>query len=193
MVAVVAGWRWWDNHPPYGPEALAITSSLSLVSPGQAQAALGEKVPAPWSDDDRDRFVLGRIAWQPPPEPLDGGHFAIFLIDKRSDVRVSEWTASSARQEALDFGSDGREGRIAERYPWLRAAGAPKDEDGWVSRGYRLAVSDERASPLTIVASLPSRDGTQSGGAPVAMSDVLLALVHMGPRGQVYWAERLQG
>ncbi|ADL48503.1 hypothetical protein Micau_4995 [Micromonospora aurantiaca ATCC 27029] len=29
--------------------------------------------------------------------------------------------------------------------------------------------------------------------APVQMSDLLLALVYMGPDGQVYWAQRLQG
>ncbi|MFC0505019.1 hypothetical protein [Micromonospora costi] len=25
-LAAYDGWRWWHNHPPHGPEALAITS-----------------------------------------------------------------------------------------------------------------------------------------------------------------------
>ncbi|MEE3918299.1 hypothetical protein V2I01_05780 [Micromonospora sp. BRA006-A] len=50
MVSVIA-WQWWQNHPPYGPEALALRSSLSFVTNEEAQAALGENGSAPLASD----------------------------------------------------------------------------------------------------------------------------------------------
>ncbi|MEU8313756.1 hypothetical protein [Micromonospora sp. NPDC048887] len=89
-VAAVGGWRWWRQHPPYGPEALHLRSSLEFVGYDGAQAALG------------------------------------------------------------------------------RAYQAPVAYDG-----------DQRVHPIAT--------------APVSLPDLLLALVYMGPDGQVYWARRLQG
>ncbi|WP_232233896.1 hypothetical protein [Micromonospora chokoriensis] len=176
---------------------MAITSSLSLVSHAEAQAALGEKTHAPLASDERDQLVLGRVAWQPPPEPLDGGYFAVFLIDKRTNRKPNDFGVS-APQEAVSLGSAGVENRIAERYAWLRGAGDVKVGDHeWRSNGNRLGVFDETASPLTFVARFPyladaARKPTIAT-APVGMSDLLLALVYLGPDGQVYWAQRLQG
>ncbi|MEV4761147.1 hypothetical protein AB0J89_00775 [Micromonospora chokoriensis] len=197
VVAGMAAWRWTHNHPPYGPEALAITSSLSLVSYPEAQAALGGKTHPPLVSDERDQLVLGRVTWQPPPEPLDGGYFAVFVIDKRSNRKPGDF-AVSAPQKAVSLGSAGVENRIVERYAWLRGAGDVKVGDNeWRSNGNRLGVYDETASPLTFVALFPyvadaARKPTVAT-APVGMSDLLLALVYLGPDGQVYWAQRLQG
>ncbi|MFU8852810.1 hypothetical protein ACNAW0_17755 [Micromonospora sp. SL1-18] len=134
VVAVVA-WRWWHNHPPYGPEALAVKSSLSFVSNDEAQAALGDKAHAPFASG-RDQLVLGRVSW----------HFG---------------------------------------------------DNEWQSNGNRLSGADEKASPLTFVALFPYLEEPDwelmVATAPVAMSDLLLALVYMGPDEQVYWAQRLQG
>ncbi|MEV0881680.1 hypothetical protein AB0I85_28055 [Micromonospora echinofusca] len=192
-----AGWRWWHNHPPYGPEALAIESSLHFVSHEEAQAALGEKVNAPVADG-RDQLVLGQVSWQTPPRPLDGGYFAIFLIDKRTNLKPGSFSASSPRQEAVSLGSAGTDNKIAERYPWLQGAGYVRQGNSWWSYGSRLAVFDGHATPLTFVARFPQLEGplreeAHVPTAPVAISDLLLALVHVGPDGQVYWAQRLQG
>ncbi|WP_238449566.1 hypothetical protein [Micromonospora sp. 4G55] len=199
ILAVVAfvGWRWWHSRPPYGPEALAIKSSLQSVSHEEAQAALGEKVDAPVSNG-RDQLVLGRVSWQTPPKPLDGGYFAIFLIDKRTNLKPGSFCASSPLQEAVGLGSAGVENKIAERYSWLQGAGYVREGNSWWSYGSRLAVSDGNASPLTFVAPFPHVEGPLRAAvhvptAPVAISDLLLALVYMGPDGQVYWAQRLQG
>ncbi|MGI5525137.1 hypothetical protein ACQEUX_29950 [Micromonospora sp. CA-259024] len=196
-VAGMAAWRWTHNHPPYGPAALAVTSSLSLVSYAEAQAALGEKTRPPLVSDERDQLVLGRVTWQPPPEPLDGGYFAVFLIDKRSNRKPGDFVVSDP-QEDVSVGSAGVDNRIAERYAWLRGAGDVKVGDSeWRSNGNRLGVFDEKVSPLTFVARFPYVDepGRKPtvATAPVGMSDLLLALVSMGPDGQVYWAQRLQG
>ncbi|MFI7604851.1 hypothetical protein ACIBTV_06990 [Micromonospora sp. NPDC049366] len=196
-LVAVGGWRWWHNHPPYGPEALAVTSSLTFVSPQEARAVLGDNVPAPVPNEG-DQLVLGRVSWEAPPEPFDGGYFAIFLIDKRTNIKVGNFAVSSPRPEAISAGSAGVENRIAERYPWLKGAGDIKDGDTWWSHGSRLAVSDAEASPLTFVAQIPyvKRPGlaaARTATAPIALSDLLLALAYLGPDGQVYWAQRLQG
>ncbi|UFN93295.1 hypothetical protein [Micromonospora aurantiaca] len=189
ILAVMAfvGWRWWHNHPPYGPEALAIKSSLQFVSHEEAQAALGEKVNAPVSNG-RDQLVLGRVSWQTPPTPLDGGYFAIFLIDKRTNLKPGSFSASP-RQEAVSVGSAGVENKIPERYPWLQGAGDVKEGNSWWSYGSRLAVSDGNASPLTFVAPFPYverplRAAVHVPTAPVEISDLLLALVIWGRTGR---------
>ncbi|MFC4019464.1 hypothetical protein ACFOW4_16185 [Micromonospora sp. GCM10011542] len=196
-VVTFVGWRWWHNRPPYGPEALAIKSSLQFVSHGEAQVALGEKVYAPVSNG-RDQLVLGRVSWQTPPKPLDGGYFAIFLIDKRTNLKPGSFSALSPLQEAVGLGSAGVENKIADRYSWLQGTGDVREGNSWWSYGSRLAVSDGNASPLTFVAPFPHVEGPLRAAvhvptAPVAISDLLLALVYMGPDGQVYWAQRLQG
>ena len=89
------------------------------------------------------------------------------------------------------------ENRIPDRYPWLRGAGDIRvSEHEWLSVGSRLGIPDAGASPLTFVALFPHRDRTERtpiATAPVALPDLLLAIVHMGPDGQVYWAQRLHG
>ncbi|MGC5052404.1 hypothetical protein ACLQ2S_13215 [Micromonospora sp. DT48] len=196
IVVSVAAWRWWHNHPPYGPETLAIKSSLTFVGNEQAQAALGELGSAPLASG-RDQLLLGRVSWQTLPKPLDGGYFALFLIDKRTNHKP-EVFGVAAPQEAVGIGSAGIENRIAERYSWLRGAGdATFGDDEYRSNGNRLHVADGKASPLTFVALFPYVDEPDPelpmATAPVAMSDLLLALVYLGPDGQVYWAQRLQG
>ncbi|WP_245666407.1 MULTISPECIES: hypothetical protein [Micromonospora] len=194
-VATVGGWRWWHQRPPYGPEALHLSSSLKFVSYDEAQAALGPAYQAPVASDG-DQLVMGRVSWQTPPAPLDGGYFALFLIDKRTDYKPPVFGVS-APQRSVGMGSAGVENRIPDRYPWLRGAGHIRVGDGWLSAGTRLAIGDVGASPVTFVALFPHLDrplrDLPMASAPVTLPDLLLALVYMGPDGQVYWAQRLQG
>ncbi|MEU4791433.1 hypothetical protein AB0F95_17190 [Micromonospora tulbaghiae] len=195
-VAGVGGWRWWHQHPPYGPEALHLRSSLEFVTYDQAQAALGSSYQAPVASDG-DQLVLGRVSWQKPPAPLGGGYFALFLIDKRTDFKPSVF-AVAAPQESVGMGSAGVDNRISDRYPWLRGAGDIRvSEHEWLSVGSRLGIIDAGASPLTFVVRFPHLERHQRvhpiATAPVTLPDLLLAFVYMGPDGQVYWAQRLQG
>lgn len=83
LVAVggVAGWRWWHNRPPYGPEALAATATLSLVDQVTADAAIS---PAQVEQAGAgDQIVLGRVTWVRPPNP-------------RSTARSASWCWTSA-------------------------------------------------------------------------------------------------
>ncbi|WP_174527217.1 hypothetical protein [Micromonospora maritima] len=195
-VAAVGGWRWWHQRPPYGPEALHLNSSLEFVDYDEAQAALGPAYQAPVASDG-DQLVLGRVSWQKPPARLDGGYFALFLIDKRTDYKPPVFGVA-APQQSVGMGSAGVENRIPERYPWLRGAGDIRvGEHEWLSVGSRLAIGDVGASPVTFVALFPHLEKNQRdvpiASAPVTLPDLLLALVYMGPDGQVYWASRLQG
>lgn len=192
VVVVVAGgltWRWWHNHVPFGPEALAITSSLSFVGYEDAQATLGKTAYAPYPFEG-DQLVLGRVSWQAPPQPFKGS-FTIFLIDKRTNRKAAHM---SADQEVAGAGSAGSDNKVAERYAWLSGAGAIPVNGGWRTDGVRLGV-DERVPVLTFVAIFHSRQDGEPLPAigPIALSDMLLALVYMGPDDQVYWAQRLQG
>ncbi|MBQ1046074.1 hypothetical protein KBX35_23585 [Micromonospora sp. C32] len=196
VVAAVGGWRWWRQQPPYGPEVLHLRSSLEFVGYDEAQAALGPAYQAPVASGG-DQLVLGRVSWQKPPAPLDGGYFALFLIDKRADLKPSVF-AVAAPQESVGIGGAGVENRIPDRYQWLRGAGDIRvGEHEWLSVGSRLAINDAGASPLTFVVRFPHLDGHERAypiaTAPVTLPDLLLALVYMGPDGQVYWAQRLQG
>ncbi|GAA4572144.1 hypothetical protein GCM10023176_34430 [Micromonospora coerulea] len=195
-VVAVVGWRWSHNHPPYGSEALAVRSSLTFVSAEEAKTALGGKIDPP-PTYGRDQLVLGQVSWQAPPKPLDGGWFAIFLIDKRTNAKPGTISAASLRQEAIDVGNHRADNKIAERYPWLEGAGNRRVGDIFVTSSERVAVFDEDASPLTFVARFPDVEEPDQepkiATAPVAISDLLLALVYIGPDEQVYWAQRLEG
>ncbi|WP_405089359.1 hypothetical protein OG767_16465 [Micromonospora sp. NBC_01392] len=195
-VVAVAGWRWWHQRPPYGPEALHLRSSLEFVSYEQAQAALGSAYQAPVASGG-DQLVLGRVSWQTPPASLNGGYFALFLVDKRTDLKPSVF-AVAAPQESVSLGSAGVENRIVDHYPWLRGAGDIRvGEHEWQSVGSRLAIGDSGASPVTFVALFPHLEGHRRefpiATAPVTLPDLLLALVYLGPDDQVFWAQRLQG
>ncbi|MCZ7437698.1 hypothetical protein O7598_14925 [Micromonospora sp. WMMC241] len=196
IVAAIGGWHLWHQRPPYGPEALHLRSSLEFVTYDEAQAALGSAYQAPVASGG-DQLVLGRVSWQTPPAPLDGGYFALFLIDKRTDLKPPVF-AVSAPQESVGMGSAGVENRIPDRYPWLRGAGDVRvGEHDWRNGGSRLAIGDARASPVTFVALFPrlgrQRQEFPIATAPVTLPDLLLALVYLGPDDQIYWAQRLQG
>ncbi|WP_091057605.1 hypothetical protein [Micromonospora humi] len=196
IVAAVGGWRWWHQHPPYGPEALHLRSSLEFVTYDEAQAALGSAYQAPVASGG-DQLVLGRVSWQTPPVPMDAGYFALFLIDKRTDLKPPVF-AVSAPQESISTGSAGVENGISDRYPWLRGAGDVQvGEHEWRNGGSRLAIGDAGASPVTFVALFPRLESNRQefpiATAPVTLPDLLLALAYLGPDHQVYWARRLQG
>lgn len=190
-------WRWWHNRAPFGPEALAPTASLALTTYEEAQHLLGEQVYAPYAGPG-DQLVLGRVSWRQPPHGLAGGHLTILLIDKRTDLMPSVFSVASARQAAVAVGADGTLDTIADRYPWLRGAHSRYDGNGWYTPGHVVYVTEAEASPVTLVALFPPVTNQMPAPprvatAPVAVSDLLLAMAFVGPDNQVYWAQRLTG
>ncbi|MEU5936246.1 hypothetical protein [Micromonospora sp. NPDC047187] len=65
----------------------------------------------------RNQLVLGEVSWQTPPKPLDGGYFAIFLIDKRTNRKAGSFSASSPLPDAISAGSAGVENKIPSAIP----------------------------------------------------------------------------
>jgi hypothetical protein len=192
--AGVAGWRWWHNRPPYGPDPLNAQATLQLVDQATADAAL--KPVNAMVAGDGDQILLGRVTWTRPPNPQKGGHFCIVLLDKRSHLMPGHIAVTSARPDRVNAGSDGSLDIAQKRYPWLRGIG-PREINGsfWTS-GSAVFVWSVDASPVTFQTVLrPARPGTPPQQmvptAPAAVEDLLIALNSVGPDGQVYWAQRL--
>ena len=161
-----------------------------------AQRLLGEDVYAPYPSVG-DELVLGRVSWHSLPRGLAGGHFTILLIDKRTDLKPAVFSVASSRQESVGIGSDGSLDAIANRYPWLAGVGYRHSDKGWYSSGDAVYVYDLGASPVTLVALFPALTPLpaelQRATAPVAVSDLLLAMVYVGQDDQIFWAQRLVG
>ncbi|WKU01804.1 hypothetical protein Q2K19_15650 [Micromonospora soli] len=146
------------------------------------------------------RMVVGRVSWRPTPEPLDG-FLMVVLIDKRSNrLPVIDLRRNWARDAyPAGVGGGGPQNKIAQRYPWLRGMGYKKiGENEWLSEGNVIWAHDQEASPLTFVARFPPTRNPQLPETalttePIAVSDLLLAVVCVGSDNQIYWAHRLQG
>jgi len=196
-VAVNVGWRWWHNRPPYGPEVLAASATLQFASYQEASAAL-RPVNAPWPDAG-DQLMLGRVSWRPPPHPQKRGVFWIVVLDKRSHLKANVLAVRSWREDAVGLGSDGGLKRAVDRYPWLQGAAGHEVNGSWWVDGNCVMVSASDAAPVVFAVLFPAaarvvrRREQAMPTAPVALADLLIALVNIGPDGQVYWAQRLRG
>ena len=120
-VAGDAGWRWWHNQAPYGPQQMAARASLEFGTYEQARAALGPQTNAPYPGPG-DQLVLGRVSWQTEKTRIHGGEFAIVLVDKRSSLKPEVFgvTAGSGR---VGIGADSSLQTAAEHYSWLHGTG----------------------------------------------------------------------
>ncbi|MEV0901094.1 hypothetical protein [Actinoplanes sp. NPDC049802] len=190
-VGGVAGLRRWQNRPPYGPEALGARATLELVDQATANAALAP-VDAEFANDEGDQILLGRVTWTRPPEARDGTSLRIVLLDKRRHLMPGFIAVASADPDHVNTGSDGALITAEERYPWLRGAGMGSTGGA----GTAVTVSSMDASPVTFQTVLHAVEtGTPAeqmvATAPVAVPDLLVALICVGPDGQVYWAQRL--
>jgi hypothetical protein len=196
-IAGVVVWRHVHDRPPFGPDELDLTGTLELVSYDRAQQALGSGVNAPVAYPG-DQLVLGRVAWSPPPAPLDGGWFTIVLIDKPANLIPGSFAVASPAQASVGIGSDGTLRDVADRFPWLAAVAPRRVGSGWAAAGSVIYARAGQASPVTFVTSfaatkLPQPLELPVATGPVAIPDLLLALVYIGPDGQIYWARRLAG
>lgn len=189
-----ASWRWWHDRPPYGPGLLSARATLQLVNQATADAALGpvtaERAGA------GDQIILGRVTWSPPPDPREGDTFRIVLLDKRSHLMPGFIAVTSAQPDAVSTGSDGSLDIAQKRNPWLRGIGAQQaDGSSWAS-GSAILVESVNASPVTFQtvfrAARPDAPPVHRvATAPVAVDDLLVALISVGPDGQVHGAHRL--
>lgn len=193
-VGGVTAWPWWHGRPPYAPEMLHARATLRLVDQATADAAL-QPVNAEVAGEG-DQVFLGRVSWTHPPGPQRNNSFRIVVLDKRSHLMPGFIAATSARPDDVGTGSDGSLDIAEKRYPWLQGVGARKVNGSYWTSGTAVFVSAVNASPVTFQVVLhPARPQTSLENAvptaPASVADLLIALISVGPDGQVYWAERL--
>ena len=143
-----------------------------------------------------DQIFLGRVSWAQPPRPQKNNSFRIVVLDKRSHLMPGFIAATSARPDDVSTGLDGSLDIAEKRYPWLQGVGARKVNGSYSTSGSAVFVSTVNASAVTFQFVLhPARPETSPENAaptaPATVADLLIALISVGPDGQVYWAERL--
>jgi hypothetical protein len=190
----VFGVRWWHNRAPYAPEALGATATLRVVDQSTADAALQPATVEP--AEKSDQTLLGQVSWRRPPHQPDGGSFRIVVLDKRTRLMPGHIAVTSSRPYDLSIGSDGSLDIAEKRYSWLQGAGMREVNGSYWSVGNAITVSSIDASPITFAIVLhPARPETPPeqmvASAPATVTDLMVALINVGPDGQVYWAQRL--
>jgi hypothetical protein len=203
VVLLAAGfvvYRWWHERPPYGPEALGLTSVLEMLPSGKQLE--DEYRGLTYYPDEKSTLIGGRISWQPRPgssgDWSDGGWFMIFLVDKRVDLKPPQISGASTSGHEVLSGGAGVQNRVAEEYPWLRGAGDIKTGDRTSRSGGSALSTSPATGEITFVAVFPQMPDDDPerrflAAAPIALSDVMIALAYIGPDRQIYWATRLYG
>ncbi|WP_155375465.1 hypothetical protein [Catellatospora vulcania] len=203
VVALAAGfavYRRGHEQPPYGPEGLGFAVTAELLPSGEQPD--GEYHGVQFSTGEGWMAVGGRLTWRPAPESStdwhDNGWFMIFVVDKRVQLKPNHvWGVSSTGIRVV-AGGDAVQNRVAEEYPWLRAAGDIKvDDNTWLGTGTCLSTSPATGEVTFVAAFPPVPDGEPErrpvAAAPIALSDIMIAVAYIGTGRQVYWAERVYG
>lgn len=161
------------------------------VQPGDPMGLLG---------GEGHQMLHGEISWRVPPglNPKwnEGGWFEIVILDNRSHLKPGYVMGVSASGENVVSGGDGVLNKVAEQYPWLRGAGDIKiGEHEWREGGLTLATATTAGSVrfLADFAPIEGDDLRFLASAPIRLSDILIALIYIGPDRQVFWAARLYG
>ncbi len=122
------------------------------------------------------------------------------MLDKRTNLKAAIVSAMSPRQAEIGLGSHGYLRRAADRYAWLQGIAGHEVDGTWWESGECVFGSVADAAPVAFAAIFPAAAHALQPGpgrgiptAPVALSDLLVALVNVGPDGQIYWAQRLLG
>ncbi|WP_186315685.1 hypothetical protein [Catellatospora sichuanensis] len=203
VVAVAAGfavYRWWHERPPYGAEGLGFAATAELLPSDKRPE--DEYHGVRFLARERSVAVGGRLTWRPAPgssaDWQDDGRFMIFVVDKRVQLMPPQiWGASPSGIEVLS-GGDGVQERVAEEYPWLRGVGSIKLYDNVSRSGGSCLSTAPAAGEVAFVAvfpPIPEGDPERRflAAAPIAVSDIMVAVAFIGPDRQVYWAERVFG
>ncbi|GAA1809401.1 hypothetical protein GCM10009682_33860 [Luedemannella flava] len=189
-LALVAGalW-WWLVRPPYGPQAMAARATVEVVTAETELAALrrlggaeAEKVFL--AVEPGRQLIVGQVTWTVPDGASDDGQLAVLVIHKPTNAVAPTLFGAGAR---VGQGWDGRLDAVGHEYDWLSAVRGGQAETALTAPGDAILAPADAPGPVTFVAQFRP-EITQ-----LTADDVLVALVLIGPRGQLYWAERLLG
>lgn len=175
-----AGYGWWQDHPPYGPDAIRATATIRLTDEAgfdkDAQAMGVSGLTGLVATPDWQQFV-GRVDYTVPPGALPGARYEVVVINKRDD-----------RAAPQIFGPDGggwhgAYSQLPERYPWLSAlAPAGQLDDGQSRAGpHSVSAPADAPGPIVFVGTFPDTVG-------LTADDLMVVLFHVGPDTQIYWA-----
>lgn len=180
---------------PYGPDVLNAQATLQVVDQATTDAAL-----KPVNTEiarEGDQILLGRVSWSPPPpNPRKGISFRIDLVDERSHLMPGSFAVTSDRPRDVSTGLDGTRDIAQKLYPWLEGVCTRETSGSYWTSGSAIFVESVNASPVTFQTVFhPARPETSPehrvAATPIALDDLLVALISVGPDGQVYWAYRL--
>lgn len=200
VAAGYGGYRWWHEHPPYGPEALEFAATVEQLPPCQGT----------WVEYHGVKFhhgvgwaaVGGRITWQTPAGSSadwdEDGRFVVFVVDKRVDLRPPQIWGVSPSGHWVVSSVNGEQNLIAAEVPWLRGVADVKTgPDAWRVGGGTLVTTPAAGEVDFVVMfpELPAGDPERRflAAAPITLSDIMIAVAFVGPDRQVYWAERVYG
>ncbi len=171
------GTRWWHDRPPYQPSAVhaAVTvrftdqehadQDLSAYDAVGLQTVIG---------DAGDQMLIGRLTLRRPAAATAKDTYYVVLIDRGRGRDVKGIFTVDGN------GWDGRLDVLPDRYPWLFALRPEDRGDGFEISPSAVIVAADQTS-ATFAAVIPDRSG-------ITANDLLMAIILMGPDGQIYWA-----
>jgi hypothetical protein len=193
-VAVAAGTWWWVTiRPPYGADAMAPRATVEVVTGETERAALtrlsggADLTNLFLAVEPGRQLLVGQVTWRVPDGAAADGQLALIVIHKPTNSVVPTLFGVGPRPDQVISGWDGALAKAGRTYPWLSAIGTGQAESALTSPGDALLTRPDTPAPITFVALLRP-DVTQ-----LNPDDFLVALVYIGPRRQLYWAERLLG
>jgi hypothetical protein len=171
------GWQWWHNHPPYQPSAVQAAATIRFTDQEHADQDLSayhavglQKV----IGNAGDQTLIGRLTLRRPAAASAEDTYYVVLIDRGRNCDVNGIFTVDGN------GWDGRLDVLPDRYPWLFALRPEDQGDGFEISPSAIVVAADQTS-ATFAAVIPD-------GAGITTNDLLMAIILMGPDGQIYWA-----
>jgi hypothetical protein len=177
------GYRAWHDHAPYQPAALGAHATIEVVAPAQLEgemAKLGGQGLTPWYGQPGDQLFVGQVSYRVPAAAKGAGQYDILVIDKANQQVAPVISGVAATPGATRSGWQSTLDKAASTYDWLAAAAGARP-------GAMIFMPADTAGPVTF------QGGFASTVGDVTAADLLVALVFVGPDGQIYWAQRLAG
>ncbi len=183
--------NWSQNHAPFSPSAMKLQLSLSVVPVSGLQSSISKLGVTP--EDLRamqpmaagQQAVIGRLDFTIPMAAAPGSQLALFIIDER-EHRLVQWAWAWDAGAQPTSGFDGRFAGFASRYKWLVPT-ASELSRGDTKQGTAISIPFGARAPLVFYAVLDP-DAIQVSDVT---RDLSVSLGSVGPKGQIYWAQRL--
>lgn len=177
------GYRWMASSAPFGASSLHAKATIQVTDANNVDAAVSQFGAAgldPYTGDAGDQLFVGQISYQVPSGASAKDHYAIVVIDKAHTQVAPLIYGTAADRTGIASGWQTTLTDAAKSYDWLQAVG------GKGAKPTAVIVPANTPGPVTFEGAFPR-------AAPLSSDEMLVALLLLGPDGQVYWAVRLAG